>query len=179
MADIFALLETQNVMNVISINIVNFIMNQVEKKLEELGIELPKVAVPVANYLPYSKSGKQVFISGQLPAKNGKMLHSGKVSSEVSIENAQESARLCTINIIAILKEACGGDLGKVKKCLKLGIFVNADSDFIDIPKVANGASDLMVEVFGEAGKHSRFAVGVNSLPFGVAVEVDGVFEIN
>jgi enamine deaminase RidA (YjgF/YER057c/UK114 family) len=178
MADIYVRLETQNAQIVKLINIANIIMNKIEKRLEELDIKLPQVAIPVANYLPYSRCGNQIYISGQLPASNGKMQYSGKVNSEVTVEDAMSAARLCAINIIAIIKEACGGDLTKVIKCQKLGIFVNADANFIDIPKVANGASDLMVEVFGESGKHSRFAVGVNSLPFGVAVEVDAIFEI-
>lgn len=153
-------------------------MSNYEKKLNEMGINLPTPATPVANYVGFVKSGNIVFVSGQLPLENGKLQAIGKVGSEISADEAKNAAKLCAINILAQLKVACDGDLNRVKKCIKLGIFVNGDANFKDHPAVANGASDLIAEVFGEAGKHARAAVGSGSLPFGVAVEVDAIFEI-
>ena len=153
-------------------------MSKIEQKLEELNITIPEVSAPVANYIPFTKSGNQIFISGQLPIENGEVKYIGKVGTEVSIEDAGKAARICAINIIANLKNACNGNLDKVVQCVKLGIFVNATPDFTDHPIVGNGASDLMVKVFGEKGKHARFAMGAGSLPRGVAVEIDAIFEI-
>lgn len=119
-----------------------------------------------------------VFVSGQLPLENGKLQFVGKVGSEISPQDAKLAARLCAINLLAQLKVACEGDLERVVKCVKLGIFVNGDANFKDHPMVANGASDLMVEALGDAGKDARAAVGSGSLPFGVSVEVDAIFEI-
>jgi len=128
--------------------------------------------------LPYVKSGNQIFISGQLPAQNGKMAFVGKVGKDIDVAQAKEAAKICAINLIAVLKAACDGDLNKVKKCVKLGIFINAVDDFANHPEIGNGASDLMVEIFQEKGKHARFAMGAGSLPFNVPVEIDAVFEI-
>lgn len=153
-------------------------MSKIEEKLKSLGIELPTPAAPVANYVGFVKSGNQVFVSVQLPIEAGKLQFIGKVGSEVSAEDAKKAARLCAIGLLAQLKVACDGDLERVTRCVKLGIFVNGDANFKDHPAVANGASDLMVEVLGDAGKHARAAVGSGSLPFGVAVEVDAIFEI-
>ena len=153
-------------------------MSNIEAKLTSLGIILPTPAAPVANYVGFVKSGNCVFISGQLPLDAGKLQFVGKVGSEISIEDAKKAARLCAIGLLAQLKVACEGNLQRVVRCIKLGIFVNGDTDFKDHPAVANGASDLMVEVLGDAGKHARAAVGSGSLPFGVAVEVDAIFEI-
>jgi enamine deaminase RidA (YjgF/YER057c/UK114 family) len=153
-------------------------MSKIEEKLSALGIILPTPAAPVANYVGFVKSGNNVFVSGQLPLENGKLQAIGKVGSEISLQEAKDAARLCAINILAQLKVACDGDLERVVRCVKLGIFVNGDANFKDHPAVANGASDLMVEVLGGAGKHARAAVGSGSLPFGVAVEVDAIFEI-
>ncbi len=153
-------------------------MSNIESKLSELGIILPTPAVPVANYVGFVKSGNMVFVSGQLPLEAGKMQFVGKVGSEVSAEDAKKAARLCAINILAQLKVACEGNLERVVRCVKLGIFVNGEANFKDHPAVANGASNLMVEVLGDAGKHARAAFGSGSLPFGVAVEVDAIFEI-
>lgn len=152
--------------------------SEIAKRLTNLGIELPQPTMPAANYVPYTISGNQVFISGQLPMKDGKPQDVGKVGKDFTAEQAQLTARQCAINILSHLRAACDGDLGRVKRCIRLGVFVNSAPGFIDQPKVANGASDLMVAVFADAGKHSRFAVGVSELPFGVAVEVDGTFEI-
>lgn len=150
----------------------------VEQRLEKLGIELPAMAPPAANYVPWVVSGHQVFISGQVPVKKGKILYRGKVGKEVNPVEAVAAARLVGLNIIAAVKAACGGDLERVKRCVKLGGFVNCIDSFDQQPMVINGASDLMVEVFGARGKHARFAVGTNVLPFDVPVEIDAIFEI-
>ena len=153
-------------------------MSNIEKKLSELGINLPTPAAPVANYVGFVKSGNMVFVSGQLPLENGQMKFVGKVGLDVTAEDAKSAAKLCAINILAQIKVACDGNLDRVVRCVKLGIFVNGDTTFTAHPAVANGASDLIAEVFGDAGKHARAAVGSGSLPFGVSVEVDAIFEI-
>lgn len=154
-------------------------MSKILQNLLNLGISLPAPNAPVANYVGYTIHNNIVFISGQLPIVNGELKYIGKVGSEISTEDATKAARICAINIISQLNLACNNNLDKVTKCLKLGVFVNADSNFKDHPIVANGASDLMVEIFGEAGKHSRAAVGSGSLPRGVSVEIDAIFAIN
>ena len=153
-------------------------MGAIDQRLQELGIALPEPVAPVANYIPYVVTGKLVFISGQIPLKNGKPEYVGIVGDTVTVEQAVEAARLCGINILAQLKAACGGDLDKVSRCVKLGGFVNTVAGFTDQPKIINGCSDLMVEVLGDAGRHARFAVGAGSLPLNVAVEIDAVFEL-
>jgi enamine deaminase RidA (YjgF/YER057c/UK114 family) len=152
--------------------------NPVDAKLAEMGLTLPVAAMPAANYVPTTTSGNIVTVSGQLPMKDGKPTGIGKVGRELTIEQGQEVARQCGLNVLAHLKVACGGDFGRVKKCLRLGVFVNSTEDFTDQPKVANGVSDMMVALLGDAGKHARAAVGVAQLPFGVAVEVEATFEI-
>jgi len=152
---------------------------RIKDRLEEIGIQLPKAAAPAANYVPWVESGGQVFVAGQIPAWQGELRHQGIVGRDVTLEEAQNAARLCGLNVIAQLEAACAGDLDRVQRIVKLGVFVACTSAFTDQPKVANGASDLMVEVFGEAGRHARFAVGAPSLPLGVAVEVDAVAEIS
>ena len=137
-----------------------------EARLAQLGIELPKAVAPAANYVPARKSGSLIYIAGQVPTAGGKDQYVGKVGQDVSIENAQKAARLCAINILAQLRAALGGSLDGVAGCVRLGGFVNATPEFGDHPKVINGASDLMVEVFGDAGRHARAAVGCNSLPW-------------
>ena len=151
---------------------------KIDSKLASLNITLPPSVMPAANYVPYTVSGNQVFVSGTLPIKDGKPQDIGKLGKEFTVEQGQQTARLCAINILSHVKAACGGDLDRVKKVIRMGIFVASAEGFTDQPKVANGASDLMVEIFGDAGKHARFAVGVAELPFGVAVEVDATFEI-
>ncbi|MDA9573912.1 RidA family protein, partial [Rickettsiales bacterium] len=136
------------------------------EKIQSLNISLPKPTTPVANYVGYVKSGNMVFISGQLPIKDGELQFIGKVGKEISIEDATKAAQLCTINILSQLNDACANNLDKVKKCIKLGIFVNGIEEFADHPKVANGASDLIADIFGDKGKHARAAVGSGSLPF-------------
>ncbi len=151
---------------------------KVDARLSELGIEIPAAAAPVANYVGYVRTGNLVFVSGQVPIKDGQFLYQGKVGADISLEEAQQAATLCAINIISQLKDACGGDLDKVRRIVKLGGFVNSTPEFTDQPKVINGASDLMVEVFGDAGKHARAAVSAGSLSLGVAVEIDAVAEV-
>ncbi|MEO3430769.1 RidA family protein [Pelagibius sp. CAU 1746] len=152
---------------------------EVDARLAELGIDVPEAAAPVANYVGYVQTGNLVFISGQVPIKDGKFQYQGKLGESMSVEDAQAAARLCAINVIAQAKAACGGDLDRVARVVKLTGFVNSTGDFNDQPKVVNGASDFMVEVFGDKGRHSRAAVSAASLPAGVAVEVEAVVEIN
>lgn len=151
---------------------------QIDARLAELGITLPSSVPPAANYVPWTRSGNLLFISGQVPTRDGKDLHSGKLGAGISLEQGQEAARLCAVNILAQVKAALDGDLDRVVRCLRLTGFVNASPDFGDQPRVVNGASDLMVEVFGDAGRHARAAVGAGSLPRGVCVEVDAIFEV-
>ncbi|PIR39619.1 MAG: hypothetical protein COV35_03700 [Alphaproteobacteria bacterium CG11_big_fil_rev_8_21_14_0_20_39_49] len=152
-------------------------MSAVAQKLEELNIIIPEAAKPAANYVPYTISGNQIVISGQIPFVNGSVEGQvGKLGENFSIEQGKAVAKVCAINIISQLKDASNGDLSKVK-CVRLGVFVNSTPDFTEHPAVANGASDLIAEVFGNNGKHARAAVGVASLPFGVAVEVEATFE--
>lgn len=151
---------------------------KIDARLKELGIELPQASAPVANYVPYTIAGNLVLISGQVTLWGGKVEYIGKLGREIGIEDGQKAARLCALNILTHLKNACGGDLDRVKRVVRLGGFVNCTPEFIDQPQVVNGASNLMAEVFGDAGRHARAAVGVASLPFGVAVEVEAMFEI-
>lgn len=151
---------------------------KIEARLNELGIELPQTTTPIANYVPFTVSGNIVVVSGQVSVHSGKAEFVGKLGAGISIPDGQQAARLCALNILAHLKTAAGGDLDRVKRVLRLGGFVNCTPEFTDMPQVVNGASDLMVQVFGDAGKHARAAVGVASLPLGVAVEVEAMFEI-
>ena len=151
---------------------------QIDARLAELGITIPEAAAPVANYVGHVVSGNTVFVSGQVTIENGQLQYIGKLGDSVSLDDGYKAARPCAINIIAQLKAACGGDLDRVKRVVRLGGFVNSTPDFKDQPKVINGASDLMVEVFGDKGKHSRAAVSAGALPSGVAVEVDCIAEI-
>lgn len=145
-----------------------------ERRLRELDIILPEPPAPVASYVPFVVSDNLVFTSGQIPD----MKYTGKLGAEISLEMGQAAAQLCAIAVIAQLKAACEGDLERVRRCLKVTVFVNAAPDFTRHPEVANGASDLFVAVFGEAGRHARSAVGASSLPRNVAVEVEAIFEI-
>lgn len=152
-------------------------MSRIDDRLKELDITLPEPVAPVANYVPFVKSGNLVFISGQVSIGADGLI-TGKVGQDLSVEAGVEAAKACGINLIAQLKAACDGDLDRVVRVVKLGGFVNCNPDFTDQPKVVNGTSDLMVEVFGDAGRHARAAVGAPALPLNAAVEVDGVFEI-
>jgi enamine deaminase RidA (YjgF/YER057c/UK114 family) len=148
----------------------------VESRLAAQGITLPLPPTPAANYVPSVRTGNLLFVSGQVPMGPNGIEHQGKLGADYSVEQGQAAARLCAVNLLAQAKMAAG-DLEKVR-CIKLNGFVNCTPDFADQPKVVNGASDLMVEALGEKGKHARAAVGCSSLPFGVAVEVEGIFEI-
>ncbi len=152
---------------------------QIEKRLSELGITLPKPVAPVATYVPYVTCGSLVFVSGQVPFGPDGLQYQGRVGDDFSIEDGQAAARLCAINIVAQMNAACSGDLDRVTRCVKLGGFVNGSPDFDQHPAVINGASDTICEIFGDKGKHARFAVGAGGLPFNVAVEVDAIFEIS
>jgi enamine deaminase RidA (YjgF/YER057c/UK114 family) len=153
-------------------------MGLIDKRLAELGIVLPTPAKPIANYVPWVRTGNLVFISGQGAVRDGKIEYTGKVGDTLSIEDAIASARLTAVNVIAHLRDACGGDLDRVKRIVKLLGFVNCTPTFGDQPKVINGASDLMVEVFGDKGRHARSAVGAPALPFNLSVEVEAIAEI-
>ena len=148
----------------------------IEKRLSELGIALPAPGVPAGNYVPFVEVGNLAFMAGQVAREAGKMKYTGKVGRDVSIEDGQAAARLCAVNLLAQLKAACGGDLDRVDRCVRVGGFVNSPPDFFDHPKVINGASDLIVAALGERGQHARTAVGVSALPLDSAVEVEAVF---
>lgn len=151
----------------------------IEAKLKELGIELPEAVTPAAAaYVPYTVSQNTVFISGQLPLVNGKVEHKGAVGAEFTVDEAKKVARICGLNVVAQLKAAVGGDLDRVKRIVKLVIFVNSAPGVSEQHLVANGASELIVEIFGEKGKHARSAIGVAGLPLGVPVEVEAFVEI-
>lgn len=150
---------------------------RVATRLAELQCTLPTPAVAVANYVPFTRSGNQIHVSGQLP-KIGDQFITGKLGAGLTVEDGQKAAKMCIVNFMAQLNAALGGNLDRVRKVVKLNIFVNCAPEFVDQPKVANGASDFMVEVFGEVGTHARSAVGVASLPLGAAVEIDGIVEI-
>jgi len=149
-----------------------------ETRLIELSLDVPNAATPVGNYVAYVVTGNLVFISGQLPLVNGELKYKGKVGADVSLEDGQAAARACALNLVAQVRAACGGNLDRVRRVVKLSGFVNSNADFIQQANVINGASDLMVQIFGEAGKHARAAVSSPTLPLGAAVEVDAVFEI-
>ena len=153
-------------------------MDKYEEALAKLGLVFPDPATPVANFLPYQVTGKLVYISGQISMQAGQVNFLGKLGKDLTVEQGQEAARICALNALAMIRHACGGDLDRVVRCVRLGGFVNSTPEFTDQPKVMNGASDLMVAVFGERGRHARAAVGVNALPLGAAVEVDAIFEI-
>jgi enamine deaminase RidA (YjgF/YER057c/UK114 family) len=148
-----------------------------ETRLAELGITLPSAPAPAANYVPYVKSGDLVFVSGQVAMKDGAFI-TGKLGAGMSVEEGAAAAKTCAIGLLSQVKAACEGDLDRLVRVVKLTGFVNSAPDFGDQPKVVNGASDFLVEVLGDAGRHSRSAVSAASLPFGVAVEIEGIFEI-
>jgi len=150
-----------------------------EENIKKLNIELPPAPNPVGAYVAYKKIGNLVFISGQISLRSNGELIKGKIGSDLTLEQGNEAAQICAINIIAQIKKACDGDLNNVKSCIKITGYVNSNDNFIDQPKVINGASDLLVKIFGENGKHSRAAISVSSLPLGASVEIDAIFEIN
>lgn len=151
--------------------------NAIETRLAELGLTLPDAPAPAANYVPYVISGSQLFISGQIAMKDG-AFWTGKAGLDLDADEAARAARSCALSLIAQARAATGGDLGRIKRVVKLVGFVNSTPDFTEQPKVINGASDLMVAVFGEAGRHARSAVSAAALPFNVAVEIEGIFEL-
>jgi len=150
-----------------------------EEKINELKIKLPEAKAPVGSYMATKISGKLLFISGQISIDENGELIKGKVGKDLDTDEAYQAAKRCGLSIVSQVKKACGGDLSKIKSCIKLTGFVNSTDDFIDQPKVINGASDLVASIFGDAGMHTRAAVSTNSLPLGVSVEVDAVFELN
>lgn len=150
---------------------------QIEARIAELGVTLPQAAAPAANYVPFVRTGNQLFISGQIPMGSDGIQFQGKLGAGTAIEDGQAAARLCAINLLAQAKAALG-DLDKVVRLVKIVGFVNSTPDFSDQPKVMNGASDFLVEALGDRGRHARSAVGVAGLPFGVAVEVEAIFEV-
>jgi len=153
-------------------------MGQIDKRLAELGITLPVPAKPVANYVGWVRTGNLVYTAGQVPLKDGKIEYQGKLGKDYTVEQGAQAARICAINVVAQLKDAVGGDLDRIKRIVKVVGFVNGVPDFVDHPKVINGASDLLVEIFGDKGRHARSAVGAGSLPVNVAVEVEAVAEV-
>jgi enamine deaminase RidA (YjgF/YER057c/UK114 family) len=154
-------------------------MSQIESKLKELKIVLPEPKPPVGAYVATKITGKLLFISGQVSIDKDSNLIKGKIGKDLSLEQGYTAAERCGLSLIAHVKKACDGDLEKVKSCIKLTGYVNSIDTFIDQPKVINGASDIIAKIFDKKGEHTRAAVSVNSLPLGVAVEVDGIFELN
>lgn len=152
--------------------------DQIEAKLQALGITLPSPMAPIANYVPFVRSGEFVVVSGQVPAADGKIAITGKIGEGLSIEQGREAARLCFINLLVHLKAACDGDLDRVQRVVRLGGFIAAPASFSGHAQVMNGASDLAVAVFGELGRHARTTVGVPSLSGNAAVEIEGMFRI-
>ena len=151
--------------------------DRIDRALAELGLTLPQAAAPVAAYVSAVEAGGMLFLSGQLPFKDGQLVK-GRLGENVSLDDGQEAAKLCGLMVVAQIRKALNGDLARVKRIVKLGVFVNSTADFTDQAKVANGASELMVALFGDTGRHARSAVGVPVLPLGAAVEVDAIIEI-
>ena len=150
----------------------------IEKNINKLGITIPDAPAPVGAYVAFKFVNKLLFISGQISVDSNGRFIKGKVGKDIDLKKGQEAAKLCAINIIAQAKKACSGDLEKISNCIKLTGFVNSSDEFIDQPKIINGASELISAVFGENGKHTRAAISVNSLPLGVSVEIDAIFEL-
>ena len=153
-------------------------MHIFEKNIKNLELKIPSMALPVANYVPYKIFDKILYISGQSPIKEGSPIYKGKVGKDITEEEGIEAAKLCCINIISALKSAINNDWEKLEGFIKLGGFVNCDANFVNHPQIINGASDLLVNIFGEQGKHTRFAVGSNSLPMNISVEIDAVIKL-
>ena len=153
-------------------------MHIFEKNIKELDLEIPDIAIPVANYVPFKIINNILYVSGQTPSKEGKFIYLGKVGADISEQEGIKAAELCCINIIATLKSAINSDWEHLDQFVKLGGFVNCNPDFTNHPQIINGASDLLIKIFGEYGKHSRFAVGSNSLPMNCSVEIDAIIKI-
>ena len=153
-------------------------MHTFDNNIKDLDLTIPDIAIPIANYVPYKLFNKNLYISGQAPSKDGNIIFKGKVGVDISEEEGIKAAELCCINIIAALKNAINGDWERLEGFIKLGGFVNCKADFANHPKIINGASDLLVKIFGERGKHTRFAVGSNSLPVNISVEIDALIKL-
>ena len=153
-------------------------MHMFEENIKQLGIEIPDMPSPLANYVPYKVSNNVVYVSGQGPVKNDELVYKGKVGEDITIDDGIKAAELCCINIIAALKKSINGDWNRLDSFLKLGGFVNCNNNFFDQPKIINGASDLLVSIFGDKGRHARFAVGSNALPMNISVEIDAIIKI-
>ena len=153
-------------------------MHIFEKIIKNLELKIPSMALPVANYVPYKILDNILYISGQAPIKEGKLIYKGKVGKDITEKDGIEAAKLCCINIISALKSAVNNDWEKLDGFIKLGGFVNCEANFVNHPQIINGASDLLVKIFGEQGKHTRFAVGSNSLPMNISVEIDAVIKL-
>ena len=153
-------------------------MHLFEENIKNLGLNIPDLPKALANYVPYKIIGQTIYISGQAPVQNGELIYKGKVGSDISIEEGIEAAKLCVINIIAALKTGLEGDWDKLDSFVKLTGFVNCQDNFTDQPKIINGASDMLVEIFGDQGRHARVAVGSNALPLGIAVEIDAIVQL-
>ena len=153
-------------------------MHLFDENIKNLGLNIPDLPKALANYVPYKLIGKTIYISGQAPVQNGELIYKGKVGSDISIEDGIEAAKLCVINIIAALKTGLEGDWDKLDSFVKLTGFVNCQDNFTEQPKIINGASDMLVEIFGAQGRHARVAVGSNALPLGIAVEIDAIVQL-
>ena len=153
-------------------------MHLFDENIKNLGLNIPDLPKALANYVPFKIIGKTIYISGQAPVQNGELLYKGKVGSDISIQEGIEAAKLCVINIIAALKTGLEGDWDKLDSFVKLTGFVNCQDNFTDQPKIINGASDMLVEIFGDQGRHARVAVGSNALPLGIAVEIDAIVQL-
>lgn len=152
--------------------------NSIEKRLVDLGLVLPRVPTPIANFVPYRREGPLIFLAGQVCELDGEVVYRGKVGREHDLETGRAAARICALNLLAALRLACDGSLDRVKGCVRVGGFVNCTPEFEQVPQVINGASDLFCELFGEAGLHARTAIGVATLPGTAAVEVDAIFAV-
>ena len=153
-------------------------MHIFDKNIKNLDIIIPKLSVPIANYVPYKIIDKILYVSGQAPIIKDKIIYKGKIGTDISIEEGIEAAKLCCLNIIAAIKHSTDGDWNKFSEIIKIGGFVNSNPNFFDHPKIINGASDLLVKIFGDKGKHMRFAVGSNSLPLNIAVEIEAIIKL-
>ena len=153
-------------------------MHLFEKNIKDFGLTMPEIPTPIANYVPFKIIDSLMYISGQAPIKNGVMQYTGKVTQDISIEEGVKAAELCCVNIIAALKKGIDNEWDKLDTFVKLGGFVNCPNDFTDHPKIINGASDLLVKIFGDRGRHARFAVGSNSLPMNISVEIEAIIKI-
>ena len=153
-------------------------MHLFDENIKNLGLNIPDLPKALANYVPYKIIGKTIYISGQAPVQNGELIYKGKVGSDITVEDGIEAAKLCVINIIAAVKTGLDGDWDKLDSFVKLTGYVNCQDNFTDQPQVINGASDMLVDIFGEQGRHARVAVGSNALPLGIAVEIDAIVQL-